>query len=112
FLVARDEAMRGGPVDAILLVWDMDDQGEARREGLAEGRAMALLPMILGCPDPEREAWVLAGFVPTNARERERLEEERNALHLDPCREAHRLRDKSDGGPRSPKRVVAKLTDQ
>jgi len=110
YLVAREEAWRSGPVDALVLVWDMDDQGDARREGLAEGRAIGLLPMLVGCPDMEREAWVLAGFEPENANEREKLEQERKNLGFEPHREAHRLRDKDDRAPRSPKRVLSSLT--
>jgi hypothetical protein len=110
WLVARSEADRSGSVDAMILVWDMDDQGEARREGLEQGRDSVPLPTVLGCPNPEREAWVLAGFVPENAAERERLEEERKSLRFDPCAEAHRLRDKDEGALRSIKRVLAVLT--
>lgn len=110
-LVARHEAQRTGAVDAIVLVWDMDDQGKDRRRGLGQGREAAFLPMVLGCPDPEREAWVLAGFEPENAVERERLDEERRSLRFDPCVEAHRLRDKDGGAPRNAKRVLAALTD-
>jgi hypothetical protein len=111
FLLARDEVNRSGPVDLIVLVWDMDDQGEERRRGLDRGRPSALRPaMVIGCPDPEREAWVLAGFEPVNAVERARLEEERRSLPFDPCVEAHRLRDKDERAPRSAKRILAKLT--
>jgi hypothetical protein len=109
-LVARHEADRSGPIGAVLLIWDMDDQGDARREAIAHGRKAALLPMLVGHPDLEREAWVLAGFVPRNAAERCLVDDERRVLGFDPCREAHRLRDKHDGDARSPKRVLDKLT--
>lgn len=112
FLVAREEARISGPIDAIVIVWDMDDQGDSRREGLAQGRACVLLPMLLGCPDMEREAWVLAGFDPESESERDQLGKERKALGFDPCREAHRLRDKDDLAARSPKRVAASLTNE
>ncbi len=113
FLLARDEASRSGPIESVVLVWDMDDQGDARRRGLDEGRRAAshYLAMIVGCPDPEREVWVLAGFEPANRVEHDRLEEERRALELHPCVEAHRLRDKDEQAPRSAKRVLRKLTD-
>jgi hypothetical protein len=110
FLIARHEASRSGPIEAVVFVWDMDDQGEARRAGLDRGRKAALVPMILGCPDLEREAWVLAGFEPLNAVERDRLEDERKSLRFDPCVQAHRLRDKDESRPGSAKRVVAILT--
>ena len=110
FLVARNEGARTGPVDAIALVWDMDDQGDDRRRGLAQGRAAVFLPMVLGRPDPEREAWVIAGFEPENAAERDRLEAEQRSLKFDPRVEARRLRDKNDRAPRNAKRVLAALT--
>ena len=66
--------------------------------------------MVLGCPDLEREAWVLAGFEPENDAERQMLAEERRALGFCPCEEAHRLRDPDDHAPRSPKRALRDLT--
>jgi hypothetical protein len=114
FLVARHEAKQSGPLDAVLFVVDADDQGPARRESLEQARALALreerFRVVIGCPDLEREAWVLAGFEPENAAERERLDGERSDLGFCPREEAHRLRDHSDHGKRSPKRVLAALT--
>lgn len=68
------------------------------------------LRIVIGCPDLEREAWVLAGFEPENAAERARLDGEHGDLGFSPCEEAHRLRDKDDRGQRSPKRVLAAFT--
>jgi hypothetical protein len=111
FFVARHEAKRSGPVDVVVFVWDMDDQGDLRREALEQARAYVSPSMIFGCPDLEREAWVLAGFDPESSAERERLHQERRRLRFSPCDEAHRLRDKSDHGERSPKRVLRVLTN-
>ncbi len=101
-------------VDAVVLVWDMDSQGDARRAGLAQARdeasRWASFAIVLGCPDLEREAWVLAGFEPEDDAERARLDEERRALGFSPCEEAHRLRDPDDHAPRSPKRALRALT--
>jgi hypothetical protein len=113
--LAKQAARAGAEgVDAVILVWDMDQQGEARRAGLAQAReeadASGRFRVVLGCPDPEREAWVLAGFEPEDDAERERLAEERRALGFCPCEEAHRLRDGEDRAPRSPKRVLRDLT--
>jgi hypothetical protein len=114
FLLARSEASRSGVVEAIILVWDMDDQPEERRQGLRQGRDKIAgdVPMILGCPNLEREAWVLAGFVANNAMEHDRLVDERRTLLFDPCAEAHRLRDKDESAPRSAKRIVRRLTNE
>lgn len=114
FLVVRELARRGTPIDAVLLIWDMDDQGEARRRGLTQAReeALRISPrvIILGCPDPMREAWVLAGFEPGTAEERKRLAELRQELGFSPCEEAHRLEAKKEHARRSPKRVLEALT--
>ena len=114
FLVARHEAKRSEPMDAVIFVVDADDQGPPRRESLEQARALALWEeryrIVLGCPDLEREAWVLAGFEPENAAERAQLDGEHDDLGFSPCEEAHRLRDNDDRGKRSPKRVLAALT--
>ncbi|MEP7123525.1 MAG: hypothetical protein ABJE95_21535 [Byssovorax sp.] len=114
FLVARQEAKERGSIDAVILVWDADDQGDARRDGLDQARTIARLDeqfrVVLGCPDMEREAWVLAGFEPDHETEQQRLDEERRGLGFCPSAEAHRLRDNDDNALRSPKRALAALT--
>jgi hypothetical protein len=116
FLIARQIMKESGspPVDAVVLVWDMDDQGEARREGLTQARDEALhwspFRIILGCPDPMREAWVLAGFEAENDDERSRLSDLRRELGFSPCEEAHRLGAKNEQAKKNPKRTLEKLT--
>lgn len=114
FLVARHETRTSGALDAVIHVIDADNQGDARRDGQRDARTATLpshdFAIVLGCPDLEREAWVLAGFEPENAVERERLAAERHALGFCPCDEAHRLRDHQDSAPRSPKRALRDLT--
>jgi hypothetical protein len=114
FRVARELELKGEKIDAVLLVWDMDDQGEGRRQGLRQARdeARELVPfvLLLGCADPMREAWVLAGFEPKTDEERTRLEALRQELGFNPCEEAHRLDAKKEQAKRSPKRVLEALT--
>ena len=54
-------------IEAVVLVWDMDDQPDARRGGLTsartEARRWATFEIVLGCASPMREAWVLAALV-------------------------------------------------
>lgn len=113
FLVARDIA-RNTTIDAVLYIWDMDDQGEERRIALARARkeAMGVVPfkILLGAPDRMREAWVLAGFDPETRDERATLEAERRALGFCPCRDADQLDAKDENATRSPKRVLNALT--
>jgi hypothetical protein len=115
FLIVRELTRRGTAVDAVLLVWDMDDQGSARRRGLEQARkeALQLAPrvIILGCPNPMREAWVLAGFEPETEAEKSRLAELRQELGFSPCEEAHRLGAKKEQARRSAKRVLEVLTE-
>jgi hypothetical protein len=44
--------------------------------------------------EPEREAWVLNGFVPQTNDEKEILQKIRKEVNFDPCIDAHRLRGK------------------
>lgn len=80
--------------EALVLVWDMDTQRGGRHAGLAQAVARGALPssvaLVLGCPDPIRETWVLAGFEPETDDERQRLEAERRALGFHPHEEPHR----------------------
>ncbi|HEX5749870.1 MAG TPA: hypothetical protein VFZ09_26805 [Archangium sp.] len=114
FLVARELALSGTEIDAVILVWDMDDQGTARRTGLhqarTEARPLVSFELVLGSPDPMREAWVLAGFEPETEAERARLAAMRQELGFNPCEEAHRLDAKKEQAKRSPKRVLEVLT--
>lgn len=115
FQVARELSRRGEEVGAVLLVWDMDDQGDARRSGLKQARdeaeQLSSQRIVLGCPDPMREAWVLAGFEPEMDAERERLASLRQELGFLPNEEAHRLGAKKEHAKRSPKRVLEVLVD-
>jgi hypothetical protein len=101
------------PIHAVLIVVDIDDQRE-RRDGLEQARteasSWASFRIVLGCPDPAREAWVLAGFVPASDEERARLDALRQTLGFSPCEAPTRLRDKDKGAPRNAKRVLATLT--
>lgn len=81
---------------ALLVLWDMDDEGEARREGVRQALDEGLpLPesvaCIVGMPDPEREAWILAGYVPENDAETQRLDACRRSLGFSPVNEPDRL---------------------
>lgn len=119
FRVARELALTDSDLIAVLLVWDMDDQANTRRSGLEQARTEAhtLMPLaiVLGCPDPMREAWLLAGFEPETDAERERLAGLRQELGFNPCEEAHRLDakfdEKREQAKRNPKRVLDLLTN-
>ena len=102
------------PIDAVVLLWDTDEQRRDRPEGVKaardEARRWAPFQIVCGFPDPEREAWVLAGFDPRDDTERQRLEELHRDLGFSPVYRAVRLRDKDSGALRDIKRVLAILT--
>jgi hypothetical protein len=100
-------------VDAILLVRDMDDQPE-RRDGLDQARASASsnANVVIGVAIVERESWILSGFEPGNEDEQARLNAESQSLGFNPCLRPQELTAcKDDTAKRSPKRVLAVLTD-
>jgi hypothetical protein len=102
------------PIEAVVLVWDVDVRSEGRSSGVAaardEARRWAPFRIICGFPDPEREAWVLAGFEPCDEDERARLDELQRELGFSPVLHAVRLRAKQEGHLRDGKRVLRELT--
>lgn len=102
---------------AVILYRDLDNQSE-RHEGLNQARQEhqrweEAHPVVIGTADRMREAWILNGFMPENAIEEAKLDDQKAVLKFDPCLEPHRLRENSFGTPervRNPKVVVATLT--
>ncbi|MEM9462040.1 MAG: hypothetical protein AAGF11_48225 [Myxococcota bacterium] len=96
-----------GMPSAVILVVDADDQPE-RRRGLEQARDGfgAAEQVVIGVANPEREAWVLAGFVTRDDQERQRLAVERQRLGFDPTAKPHQL---GGHGNRDAKRAYANL---
>lgn len=101
------------PVEVVVLVWDVDAQSEARPAGVEaardEARGWAPFQILCGFPDPEREAWVLAGFDPCEDGERACLDRLQAELGFSPVLHAVRLRG-GKGDSRDIKRVLGELT--
>lgn len=98
----------------VLLIRDADDQPE-RGRGLMQARTLDAgqrwpFVVVVGLAVPKREAWVLAGFEPQEAGERERLAQVRQELGHDPCAGSHRIAARSHGAKRDIKRVLDLLT--
>lgn len=115
FLIARAVNKRTTePIDVVVLVWDTDQQRGDRPDGVAlardDARRWARFQIVCGFPDPEREAWVLAGFEPCDDVEHQLLEELHRTLGFSPVVDAVRLRDKTHGALRNIKRVLDVLT--
>jgi hypothetical protein len=111
--IVRHFVKRGEIIDAVFLVRDMDDQPQ-RETGLGqartEARSWTTLPIVLGCANPMREAWILCGFDPETDAERARLQELRQELGFQPHEQAHHLDAQDDQAKRSAKRVLRLLT--
>jgi hypothetical protein len=67
---------------------------------------------VIGLAHCKREAWVLAGFVPKNEGETERIEQLRRELGFHPCDAAQRLTASHDDDKLSAKRVLGALTGE
>lgn len=102
------------PINLVILVWDADTQADGRNEGIndarIEAKRWAPFDIVCGLPDPESEAWILAGFTPASDDEHTALADLHQELGFSPVREAARLRDKTSGAPRDIKRVLGILT--
>ncbi len=105
---------QGRAISATVLLRDIDLEPE-RRDGIMQATEEASardpdLRIVVGLPDPELEAWLLAGFDPADATEEESLADCKRELGLDPRTSAHALRAIHDQDRRSVKRVLALLT--
>jgi hypothetical protein len=116
FLIAQALRKRAPdePIDVVVFIWDTDQQRTERPAGVRaardDARKWKLFQIACGFPDPEREAWVLAGFDPCDDAERQSLEKLHRDLGFSPVLHAIRLRDPNDGAPRNIKRVLGVLT--
>ncbi|MEL6182703.1 MAG: hypothetical protein AAFS10_27340 [Myxococcota bacterium] len=104
---------RGAPIDALVMIRDLDSQPE--RAGAldnARKQASASFAIAIATPDPKREAWVLVGFEPDTQEERHTLTAQTKALGFAPNKQAHRLRGvaKSGRADRDPKKILDALT--
>ena len=81
---------------------------KTRREGFEQARTSSPHPerIVIGIAKPEREAWIIAGFVPCDEREQLVLASERQRLGFDPTLHPHELRG---NGTRSAKVALANL---
>jgi hypothetical protein len=114
FWIVRALMKGGNDITAVIIVWDMDDQPGPRREGLHQARteaeSWASFRIVLGCPNPKREAWVLVGFEPCADDEVARVAALRKELGFAPNVDSHRLTAKDQQAKRSAKRVLDLLT--
>jgi G3E family GTPase len=98
----------------IVLVRDQDSQA-SRYRGMMQAVRTSKMPnhVAIGMAIVEREAWLIAGFEAQDQLESDRHQEIVKELNFDPCLSSHDLTDhKSDQSKKSPKRVLAVLTQK
>jgi hypothetical protein len=96
--------------EVVVLVRDMDGYS-ARRSGMTQVRDGIMWPfkVVVAAPQPEVEAWRVAGFVPSGEQERTELEAVRRDLSFDPTTESHRLTSHPNDASTDAKRVLTRL---
>jgi hypothetical protein len=99
---------------AVVVVRDQDNQRDERAAGAFQAIQTSPLPpdfpIVVGLPAPEIEAWVAAGFVAANDRERNTLASLRSELGFAPHEQPHQLTSRNTTDKRDAKRVLATLT--
>jgi hypothetical protein len=102
------------PPDAMVLMRDMDQQPEERRESIKSASEQFTtshtLAVILALPDAKLESWILNGFEPRNRKEKETHVALHQELGFDPCASSERLGAATHGALRDAKRVLRSLT--
>ena len=96
--------------EAVVLMRDSDAQRDQR--GLEQARDFNKWPfeVIIGLAHPKLECWVLAGFDPKNAQEKEFLSNEERRLSFHPVRDAHLLTAREHGAKKDAKVALDALT--
>jgi hypothetical protein len=98
------------PPAAVMLLHDSDgDDGWRKGMELARSEPHYAFEIVIGVPHGEREAWVLAGFVPGNAAEEEALIALQRRLGFHPCRHPERLNPGRDHLEKGTKRALRDL---
>lgn len=97
--------------DVVVLATDLDGE-PTRREGMEQVRTLPWpFAVVLATPEPEVEAWIVAGFQPESEREHRVLDALRTELSFDPTKQPARLTSHPNDAPTDSKRVLDRLTD-
>ena len=97
--------------EVLLVVRDLDGN-PGKRAGVLQVRDNLTWPfvVVVATPEPEVEAWVVAGFEPRDDVEAATLRSLSAELSFDPTREPHRLTAHPNDAPRDAKRVLFQLS--
>lgn len=98
--------------ELVILARDGDGYAAQRRRGVDQVRTKLQwsFPVVLAMPEPEGEAWFIAGFEPRNDEERARLDALVQELAFDPTKQPHRTTAHPNDASTDTKRVLARLT--
>lgn len=101
-------------ITAVVIVRDMDNDRAGRSAGILQAIEHGFpLPkgveLVVGKANCNREAWVLAGFDPQSAEEREALIVLKQELGFAPNEKAHLLTAQKDSEKKNGKRVLREL---
>lgn len=104
---------RGTPIDAVLLVRDLDHRPE-RLDGMLQAIGASRWPfaVLVGWCEPEIEAWKIGCFLPGDAAEHERLTTVRRKLSFCPATEPERLTSTARDSARDAKKIARELFDE
>ncbi len=99
--------------ELVVLAQDGDGRERERRRGVNQVRYAKSIswpfPIVVAMPEPEIEAWHVAGFEPCNDAEQAALANLRADLPFDPRTASHRLTSQPNDAVTDAKRVLARL---
>ncbi|KYF61106.1 hypothetical protein BE11_16505 [Sorangium cellulosum] len=109
-LLWKHAHIKGERIDVGFIARDTD--GKSRLDGAREAVNSGewSFRVVLAYPDPEIEAWYIAGFKPATRAERERAEEQTRRLKFSPMEQPERLTATMAGKDTDSKKVLAALT--
>lgn len=97
--------------DAAVIARDLDGRPERRASFDIVMRCFPpAFPVVYAGPQPEIEAWILAGYEPVGDEERRRLAEIAAGIGFSPTAEPERLTSTTPDHPRDGKRICDHLT--
>lgn len=96
--------------EVVVIARDLDGE-PSRRTGIQQACAEGNWPfaIVVALPEPEVEAWLIAGFIPKDEQERLLVESLRIDLHFNPTEAPHRLQSTNTGSAKDAKSVLGRL---
>lgn len=109
-LLWKRAQMDGERIDVGFIARDTDGKGRLAGARQAVSSGDWRFRIVLAYPDPEIEAWFIAGFQPATRVEQVRAEAQQKRLKLSPMEQPERLKATVAGTDADTKKVLAALT--